>query len=170
LGGTLAIAYSLPPFSLASRGFGEATIAIAFGLPAWACAWLQSEQFGLSTLCAACAIGCWTANILIANEIPDIKADQQSGKRTLVVRLRPEQVRLMYISVASAAAAATFICGMIALAPLWTILPPLLLFGVSALVPIKQDASRDQMTTAIRMTLALHLLGGLWLIVLAAIA
>ncbi len=169
LGGFLAIAYSLPPLSLASRGWGEATVALAFGLPVWACAWLQSDSFTADSFFAALAMGCWSACILIVNEIPDRLADSQSAKRTLVVRLSPTNVRWLYLGASGAAGVCACFAALVSKAPIWALLPPILLLIFSALPPVRCNTDRDQMLKAIQATLAMHLVGGLWLIALAGL-
>jgi len=167
IGGGLAIAYSLPPFSLASRGLGEAAVAVAFTLPVCACAWLQSGRFDDGTIFAALALGGWSACILIVNEIPDRLADSLSNKRTLVVRLEPGTVRPLYLGVLGVAALSADLAALSSDGALWTYLPPVLLLLIGATLPIRCGNDRKQTIMSIRATLGIHLAGGLWLTALA---
>ncbi len=161
VGGGLAVAYSLPPLSLASRGLGEAAVALAFGLPVAACFWLQSGGMGLEAVLSAAIVGAWTAAILIVNEVPDLGADEQAGKRTLVVRLGIKGAPSLYLSVQAVASALMLALGWLAQLPPWAVVPPLLaMLAALAATPLMAGGRSGQLA-AIRITLAIHLLGGL---------
>jgi 1,4-dihydroxy-2-naphthoate octaprenyltransferase len=163
VGGALALAYSLPPCSLASRGLGEAAVAIGFGLPVAACFWLQRGGIGLEAVLCSAIIGAWTAAILIVNEVPDLAADAQAGKRTLVVRLGGQGAPSLYVSVQAVASALMLALGWLTHLPPWAVVPPLLfMLAALAAAPLMAGGRTGQMA-AIRITLAIHLLGGLCL-------
>ena len=163
LGVALAIAYSLRPFSLAGRGWGELAVGVAFTLPVGASGWLQSGVVSPQLVLASLAVGCWSAAILIVNEVPDLTSDALTGKRTLVVRLGRQRTVWLYAAVQILSAFMLLgVAGAI-----WTYLPPLVLLAVVAAVAPKLRGGRDDQLTAIRATLAIHLLGGIWLMVLA---
>lgn len=108
LGAVLGAAYSLPPFSLQARGWGEMAIALAFG-PL------------LTGGAAAAAIGIWswdafwmglptgllTSNILFINQFPDRQADEIVGKRHWVVRIGTRRARWVYAGTALSALVVT---------------------------------------------------------------
>jgi len=170
IGAVLGITYSLPPFSLAGRGLGEAAVAVAFGLPVAACSWLQQGEFSINGVLAASAVGCWTAAILIANEVPDRRADAMAGKRTLVVRLGiPGSLRL-YQGVHAVALLFQIALFTNAGLPVWTTLVPATLAVIAIAVAPKLTGPRDSVLTVIRMTLAVHLIGGLWLSIAGMLA
>jgi 1,4-dihydroxy-2-naphthoate octaprenyltransferase len=80
--------YSAPPLRLASRGLGELTIGITFGVLATLGAWVtQTHHLSLVVLPASTPLALLIANVIVINEVPDIDADAATGKRTLVVRL-----------------------------------------------------------------------------------
>ena len=164
LGGALGIAYSAPPFILVSRGLGELAIFIAFGTPVVASAWLQGAAIDGGLLAAAAAVGAWTAAILIANEFPDVKADTRAGKRTLVVRLG-SRAPLLYLAVQAAGA-------LLLLGGTWpsglAMAPVVLGLGLAATKWL--TCGRRSLLAAIRITLVIHLLGCLWLAVVALLA
>ena len=80
--------YSAPPLRLASRGLGELTIGITFGVLTTLGAWVtQTHRLGLAVLPACLPLALLIANVIVINEVPDIDADAATGKRTLAVRL-----------------------------------------------------------------------------------
>ena len=163
VGGFLGVAYSIQPFALASRGWGELAVAVGFGLPVVASGWLQSGTVGWELAMASLAVGAWSAAILIVNEIPDMTADANSGKRTLVVRLGRHRTCWLYGGVQSVGAAA-----LMALAATgWELIPPVLLFAVAVMIVGRLMGERQDLIAAIRATLTIQLLGGIWLMVLA---
>lgn len=167
IGAALALAYSLRPVALASRGLGELAVAIAFGLPVGACAWLQAGELSASATLAAVAVAAWTAAILVANEVPDRKADAWAGKRTLVVRLGLAATRRLYLGIHAAGAAAVAALVPVAGLPAWALVPAFALLAAAADAARHLTERRDDQLRAIRATLALHLAGGVWLTVAA---
>lgn len=109
LAGALAWAYSAPPFTLHSRGWGElATAVVVTGLTPLAGYVLQGTAFRAATVkaarpTAALAHALWAGplvaallplallqlNMLLTIELPDAAGDAAVGKRTLVVRFGP---------------------------------------------------------------------------------
>lgn len=163
LGAGLAVAYSLPPLQLASRGLGELAVAVAFGVPVAASAWLQQGQFSRESVLAAAAVGCWTAAILVVNEVPDRRADAAAGKRTLVVRLGATGAQWLYLGLNAAALAAQAMLLLGAGLPPWTLVVPGLGMAVAVAVTPRLRGGRQALLGAIRATLSIHLLGGIWL-------
>jgi len=163
----LALAYSLPPMTLASRGLGEGTVAIAFGLPVPFAAWLQSGHFTLEALVAAAIVGCWTAAMLICTEIPDIRPDAAAGKRTLVVRLGIKRAPSLYLGVQATASALQLGLGWLADLPAWATLPPVVTMLVALAAAPMMMRDRASQLSAIRLTLGIHICGGLMLILAA---
>ncbi|CAA7614336.1 prenyltransferase [Magnetospirillum sp. SS-4] len=169
VGGGLALAYSLPPLALASRGLGELAVAAGFGLPVTATAWLQGGAFSLAGILAAAVVGCWTAAILICNEVPDSKADEAAGKRTLVVRLGARSAPSLYVAVHAVAAALQLALGWLSHLPPWATVPPLLIMLAALAAAPLMLGGRGGQLAAIRITLAIHLLGGSWLVAAALV-
>jgi 1,4-dihydroxy-2-naphthoate octaprenyltransferase len=88
LGLVISLAYTMPPFKLVYRGFGEVSTAIGFGpvmlLGAYA---VQSRGFiSAEAFLVSVPVGLLVAMILYVNEIPDRAGDRRAGKRTLPVR------------------------------------------------------------------------------------
>ena len=169
-GAALASAYSFRPFALASRGWGELAVGIAFGLPVAAAGWLQGGVVTLPLILSAMAVGCWSAAILIVNEVPDLSADESVGKRTLVVRLGRQNAGKLYLAVQVFSwvmlTALVILLGL----SLWLMLPVLLLAFLAVLARLRLSGERDDLVLAIRLTLAVHMLGGIWLVILAVLA
>jgi 1,4-dihydroxy-2-naphthoate octaprenyltransferase len=166
-GMALGALYSLPPASLSARGLGEAAVALAFGvLPVTGAAWLQSGTVDAGALLASLPVTLWVAAILIANEVPDARADASAGKRTLVVRLGLVATRQLYLAVLwlglCAVAGAVLFAGLsplalvvpVALAPAW-------LRAAGALGD--PHASPRRTRASLKATLANHALGSIWL-------
>lgn len=88
----LSIFYSLPPFKLAYRGLGEATVGLTFGpLIVLGIYYLQTGRVDLSALWVSIPIGILIANVLWINQFPDYEADARGNKRNWLVRLDKEK-------------------------------------------------------------------------------
>ena len=125
-----ALIYSLPPFSLHSRGAGEAVIFAAFGpLLMSAAGYVLSGTVNPVYMLLGIPNGILTVLILWVNEFPDADADTRAGKRNLVVRLGPEKAVWAW--------PVLFICFYGTVAALWFagILPPASLF-LLLLIPL----------------------------------
>ena len=99
----LAWAYSAPPLALMSRGLGEAGVALAWGLIVVGADTVQRGHFAAAPCAAGWSMGLLAANILLINGLPDARADAQTGKRTLAVRLGTSGVARGYLALALAA-------------------------------------------------------------------
>lgn len=96
-------AYSAPPLKLMSRGLGEAAIVAGWLLVVVGTDMVQRGGFSLFPWLAGLPYALLVANILYINQFPDHKADAAAGKRTLVVRLGPEEAKWGYLAVATLA-------------------------------------------------------------------
>lgn len=95
-----AWAYSAPPFQLQARGLGEYGITVAWLLIVVGSDYVQRHAFSFTPIAAGLGFALLVANVLYINQFPDLKADQQAGKRTLVVRLGPACARWGYVLIA----------------------------------------------------------------------
>lgn len=163
----LGLLYSLPPASLAGRGWGELTIALAFGvLPVTGAAWLQSGVVDLGTLLVSLPVALWVAAIIVINEVPDAAADAAAGKRTLPVRLGTTGTRRLYLSLqlAALAALASAVAARLLVAPALLAVPVLGAVAIGAGHALASGTGdRAALRRAIERTLAIHALGCLWL-------
>lgn len=94
IGTFCGIFYTMPPFNLVSRGFGEFLVGLCFGtLMMLGAFYVQAQTFSMSVVVASIPVTLLIAGVLYINEFPDYNADRTSGKRHLVVRMgRPRAV------------------------------------------------------------------------------
>lgn len=85
--GALAWAYSAPPLRLLARGLGEidTVVVVALLVPLAGYATF-ARAVGAHAVLAAVPGACAMFAMMLAVEIPDVKADAATGKRTLAVR------------------------------------------------------------------------------------
>lgn len=89
-------AYSANPLRLNSRGWGELSIVLGFGLIVVGSEVVQSLQLSEAGLGLAVLYGLMLMNLLYVNQFPDYEADVRAGKRHWVVRLGPQYARWGY--------------------------------------------------------------------------
>ncbi len=159
----LGLLYSLPGVQLSARGWGELTVAIAFGaLPVLGSVWLQTGFVDLGAVLICLPVSAWAAAILVINEVPDIDADRRAHKRTLVVRWGVAGARWIYrglLFIALAASAAAIARHAL---PMWYALPAVALagLGLQAARGISvEPGGRPRLKRSIELTLAIHALG-----------
>lgn len=93
-------AYSAPPVKLQSRALGEYGITAAWLLIVLGSDFVQRHAFSFTPVAAGLGFALLVANVLYINQFPDVKADAQAGKRTLVVRLGVRRARWGYALIA----------------------------------------------------------------------
>jgi 1,4-dihydroxy-2-naphthoate octaprenyltransferase len=95
IGTFCGIFYTMPPFNIAARGFGEFIVGLCFGtLMMLGAYYVQAQTFSASVVVASLPVSLLIAGVLYINEFPDYIADRDSGKRHLVVRMgRPRAVK-----------------------------------------------------------------------------
>lgn len=167
----LAVLYSLGPVRLHSAGLGEAAVGVAFGvLPVVGAAWLQSGIIDMNVVLFSLPISAWVAAILLINEVPDIRADAATEKRTLPVRIGLSGTAALYLAIHLSAVAVVIWMTVNAALPIAAPLIPVLLviLVVKATRAIRGGvANRQGMTDAIEATLGIHTVGSLWLMACA---
>ena len=94
-------AYSAPPLKLQARGMGEFGITAAWLLVVVGADFVQRRGFDFTPLAAGLGFALLVANVLYINQFPDVVADAQAGKRTLVVRLGVARARWGYVLIAA---------------------------------------------------------------------
>jgi 1,4-dihydroxy-2-naphthoate octaprenyltransferase len=88
----LAVLYSLPPFKLCYRGFGEAAVGLAFGPAIVLGVYVLIEgRYDWLALLVSLPIAFLIANVLVINQFPDYEVDKRCGKKNWVVRLGKEK-------------------------------------------------------------------------------
>ncbi len=168
LGIALAVAYSLPPLKLASRGLGEGTVALGLGvLPVMGAAWLQTSVFDVAALCIAVPTSMWVTAILLINEVPDLRADSLAGKRTLPVRFGVGGTRLIYVLLHSIAFATIVAMCWSGQLPAFAMLLPVPLLGLAVVaargIEVPSGSGREALRGSIERTLGIHAIGSLWI-------
>lgn len=93
-------AYSAPPLKLQGRGLGEFGITAAWLLVVVGSDFVQRHDFSFAPVAAGLGFALLVANVLFINQFPDVRADAQAGKRTVVVRLGVRRARWGYAFIA----------------------------------------------------------------------
>lgn len=93
-------AYSAPPFKLQSRGLGEFGITAAWLLIVVGSDFVQRHELSFAPVATGLGFALLVANVLYINQFPDVRADAQAGKRTVVVRLGVQRARWGYTLIA----------------------------------------------------------------------
>ena len=127
---------------------------------------------GIGALILSLPVSMWVAAILVINEVPDAKADASVGRGTLVVRFGPNGARWMYMTLHILAFSGFVLAFAYDLLPLWSLsFPAILVLGAlkaSRSITVDFEDRIGLLRRGIEMTLALHMLGCLWLLVLVA--
>ncbi len=161
----LGVAYSMPRVQLSAHGLGELAVAVAFGvLPVSGAGWLATGQVDATLLWVSLAVGLWVTAILQINEVPDIAADTKAGKRTLAVRFGPRGVAYLYFGMHLGAF--LILVGLVVAGRMsvWVLLLPALLVVAAARAARTILPPSTGIVGGIEMTLAIQLLGCLWLV------
>lgn len=92
----ISVVYVMPPLKLSYRGLGELAVGLVYGPGIVIGALLlQGATITSEVLIASTSIGILIATVLIANEIPDERADRFAGKKNLVVRIGRHRTELL---------------------------------------------------------------------------
>lgn len=158
-------AYSAPPFKLQARGLGEFGITAAWLLIVVGSDYVQRHGFAFAPVAAGLGFALLVANVLYINQFPDIKADAQAGKRTVVVRLGVGRARWGYALIALLCHGwilAMVLLGHLPTVALVSLLPAIASF--KATVNLAQNAAQPmQLVPGIKLTILAATLHGLLL-------
>ena len=100
----LGWAYSAPPLKLNSRGWGELSVALGFGiLIPFGAYYVQRGLFDWLPVLAGAPYALLVASLLYINQFPDRHADNAAGKHHWVVRLGARRARWGYAAAVAAA-------------------------------------------------------------------
>jgi 1,4-dihydroxy-2-naphthoate octaprenyltransferase len=92
-----AFFYTAGPFRLGYRGIGEIVIGALFGiLPVYGSYFLQAQSINLLPLLPALIVAILIFLVILVNEFPDLPADRQVDKRTMIVVLGIPACVLIY--------------------------------------------------------------------------
>jgi 1,4-dihydroxy-2-naphthoate polyprenyltransferase len=151
-------------------GLGEVMVFCFFGLVAvMGTAYVQTEEWQVSALFAAVAIGSLACAILVANNLRDIPSDRTVGKLTLAVRLGDPRTRSLYVALLVVALAA--LVAVAAVTSWWALVA--LVFAAPALRAVRvvrAGAVGPALIPVLQLTGIAELLWGLGLLVGLAIA
>lgn len=103
-GVVLAYGYHAPPLQLSYRGLGELAVMVTYGpLIVGGTYLVQRGDILADVGWAAVPLGLLVAAFLWINEFPDAAADEEAGKRTLVVRLGKRRASRAFAALVAAA-------------------------------------------------------------------
>lgn len=165
--------YSAPPLQLNSRGFGEVSVALGFGVLTPLGAWfVQTGEMAVYPVLVGLPIALLVMNILVVNQFPDQEADAASGKHHWVVRLGVDKAPWIYLGAVAATATILLLSVATGLLPVWSLLG-LLPLGVAfkAGLSLRQHANQPHLLEpAIKMTIGSMVLYGVLLSLLLWLA
>ena len=157
-----AFFYTAGPLRLGYRGVGEIVIGFLFGiLPVYGSYYLQARAIDLLPLLPALIVAILIFLVILVNEFPDLPADRQVDKRTMIVVLGiPACVVIYRATLAASYVAAgimllhgtTFFGGFFYLLTL-----PVAIFAMRAANP--QDLATPGLYRANQLTILLHNVG-----------
>ena len=109
LGVACAYFYNAPPVRLSYHGLGEIVVGVCYG-PVIACGTylVQRGTITPSVVVLSLPLGLLITAFLWVNEMPDRRADESAGKRTLVVRLGARRASSVFGGILAAAFALLF--------------------------------------------------------------
>jgi 1,4-dihydroxy-2-naphthoate polyprenyltransferase len=167
-----ALGYSGGRRPYASRGLGEVSVFVFFGLLATVGSqFVQDGRVIATSVVAAVPIGFIAVALLVVNNLRDIPTDAASDKRTLAVRLGDRGTRVLYLALLGAAlAGAAAVAATVANAwPLLALLAAPLAVGAGravwrgvegrALVAVLEVTGRFQLAYAVLLAAGLLIAG-----------
>jgi 1,4-dihydroxy-2-naphthoate polyprenyltransferase len=104
----VAWAYTGGPKPLAYLGLGECCAFVFYGVvPVCGAYFVQTGVWSAQALALSIVPGLYAANILMANNIRDIRTDARAGKRTMPVRLGERVAKRLFVGIVAAAVLCT---------------------------------------------------------------
>ncbi len=148
--------YTGGPRPYGYAGLGEVFVFVFFGLVATAgTTYVQLERITTKSIVAGVAIGLWSMALLVVNNLRDRVGDEQSGKKTLAVRIGDKNTRTLYVS--------CLILGVLA----GSIVTPIVVLALAAaLAPIRivrSGALGRDLIAVLMKTSTLQIVGGVLL-------
>lgn len=93
-----ALAYSGGPFPLASHALGDLFVLLFFGIVAVnGSYYLQTGTFSITSILLSIPVGLIITNIMVINNLRDIRTDREVDKKTLAVLIGEANTHLEYI-------------------------------------------------------------------------
>lgn len=159
-----ALAYSGGRRPYASRGLGEASVFVFFGLVATTGSQLvQDGSVRPLAVVASVPVGLLAVALLVVNNLRDVHTDAQAGKRTLAVRIGQMRTRMMFQALVVGAIAWTVVVALVA-GSAW----PLAALAVAPMAwraarPVRRGVTGRALVEVLERTGRTHLLYGLLL-------
>lgn len=156
--------YSAPPLKLAARGIGEIIIGLSFGvLCTMGAYYVQAREVTLESLVASLPLAILISAVVFINEFQDMKADAESGKKTIVVRLGRKNASIVFAAMMFSAFVPIIAGCAVKILPPLTILALVVLpfaVGAAAIARNRYD-SPQKLAPANGLTIATHALTGI---------
>jgi 1,4-dihydroxy-2-naphthoate octaprenyltransferase len=161
-----AFFYTAGPFRLGYRGVGEIVIGALFGiLPVYGSYYLQARSIDPLPLLPALIVAILIFLVILVNEFPDLPADRQVAKKTMIVVLGIPACVLIYRAVLAASyliAGAMLLRGTTFFGGFFYLLTlPLAVFAMRS--ANAQDLTTPGLYRANQLTILLHNIGSLGL-------
>jgi 1,4-dihydroxy-2-naphthoate octaprenyltransferase len=161
-----AFFYTAGPLRLGYRGVGEIVIGFLFGiLPVYGSYYLQARSIDLLPLLPALIVAILIFLVILVNEFPDLPADRQVDKRTMIVVFGIPPCVLVYRATLVAsylAAVAMLLHGTTFFGGFFYLLTvPIAVFALRAANP--PDLAKPGLYRANQLTILLHNVGSLTL-------
>ncbi|AAM25611.1 1,4-dihydroxy-2-naphthoate octaprenyltransferase [Caldanaerobacter subterraneus subsp. tengcongensis MB4] len=116
----IAVFYSLPPFKLSYRGFGEIAVGITFGpLIVIGMYLVMTHHVSIDVLLVSLPIGFLITNVLWINQYPDYEADLKGHKYNLLVRIGKQKGVIVYAALYVAAYLSLALIALVTKNPIW---------------------------------------------------
>ena len=118
----IAVFYSLPPFKLSYRGFGEIAVGITFGpLIVIGMYLVMTHHVSIDVLLVSLPIGFLITNVLWINQYPDYEADLKGHKYNLLVRIGKQKGVIVYAALYVAAYLSLALIALVTKNPIWIV-------------------------------------------------
>ncbi len=164
----LSWAYSRAPLSLSYRGAGEPVIFLLFGpVPVMGGYFIQSGIFpDWQSFLLSLPFGFFTAAILFANEVPDLREDLAAGKRTWAGLIGPGRAYLVYTLLVGMGFASVILLAAREHISYWGLAALVLLVpaGRAAVIIKKHPGEKNMLLQSSKLTIVLQALAGLCVI------
>jgi 1,4-dihydroxy-2-naphthoate octaprenyltransferase len=156
--------YTAWPIRLGYRGVGEIVIGFLFGiLPVYGSYYLQTRSVDLLPLFPACIVAILIFLVIFINEFPDLPADRQVNKRTMIVVLGVPACVVIY----RVTLAATYVLATLMLVrsvtffggTFYLLTLPLAIFALRS--ANSQDLAKPGLYRANQLTILVHNIGSL---------
>ncbi|MFM7224794.1 MAG: prenyltransferase [Actinomycetota bacterium] len=167
VGVVLSLQYTGAPLRLVYRGLGEPVTALGFGpIMTIGAYYVCAREWSWPAIYASLPVAIFIALVLYVNQVPDRAGDAAVGKRTLIVRWRPERVRAAYAAATTAAFLLIAAGPLLGITPWWTL-------AALATVPLARSVGRGlrdsydrpyELMPSMQRNIALHFASGLLLV------